>query len=334
MQEIYRSVARLTQNDLSVLITGESGTGKELVARALHEFGTRKRGEFVALNMAAIPRELIESELFGHEKGAFTGANQRMDGRFAQAEGGTLFLDEIGDMPMETQTRLLRVLQEGEYTTIGGRQPIKTDVRVIAATHQDLRRLIRQGLFREDLYFRLNVVPLRLPPLRERLEDIEELVRHFMARGADEGLSVKSFDREAIDALKGHGWPGNVRELENLVRRLSALHADEVIGAEAVRLELSDNDMAAPPTQQAGNNLTESLHFHLSNYFKGHGNSLPPNGLYERVMREVETPLIELCLEATRGNQIKAADLLGVNRNTLRKKIRDLNIEVVRSSKK
>ena len=182
--------------------------------------------------------------------------------------------------------------------------------------------------------FRDSSTPMRLPPLRERLEDIEELVRHFMARGADEGLSVKSFDREAIDALKGHGWPGNVRELENLVRRLSALHADEVIGAEAVRLELSDNDMAAPQTQQAGNNLTESLHFHLSNYFKGHGSSLPPNGLYERVMREVETPLIELCLEATRGNQIKAADLLGVNRNTLRKKIRDLNIEVVRSPKK
>ncbi len=334
MQEIYRSVARMTQNDLSVLITGESGTGKELVAKALHDFGTRKRGQFVALNMAAIPRELIESELFGHEKGAFTGASQRMDGRFAQAEGGTLFLDEIGDMPMETQTRLLRVLQEGEYTTIGGRQPIKTDVRVIAATHQDLRRLIRQGLFREDLYFRLNVVPLRLPPLRERLEDIEELVRHFMARGVNEGLSAKSFDREAFEALKAHSWPGNVRELENLVRRLSALHADEVIGAEAVSLELTENDMAPPQDQQSGSNLTESLHFHLGNYFKGHGNSLPPNGLYERVMREVETPLIELCLEATRGNQIRAAELLGVNRNTLRKKIRDLNIEVVRSSKK
>ena len=183
MQDIYRSVARLTQNDLSVLITGDSGTGKELVARALHDYGRRKRGEFVALNMAAIPRELIESELFGHEKGAFTGANQRMEGRFAQAEGGTLFLDEIGDMPMETQTRLLRVLQEGEYTTIGGRRAIKTDARIIAATHQDLRQLIRQGLFREDLYFRLNVVPLRLPPLRERREDIADLVRHFMALG-------------------------------------------------------------------------------------------------------------------------------------------------------
>ena len=335
MQEIYRSVARLTQNDLSVLITGESGTGKELVARALHDYGTRKRGEFVAINMAAIPRELIESELFGHEKGAFTGANQRMEGRFAQAEGGTLFLDEIGDMPMETQTRLLRVLQEGEYTTIGGRHAIKTDVRVIAATHQDLRRLIRQGLFREDLYFRLNVVPLRLPPLRERVEDIDDLVRHFMVRCAEEGLAAKTFDADALQVMQGHGWPGNVRELENLVRRLCALYVEDTIGADAVRLELSENDLQSPASSAAeGGSLTDSLHFHLNNYFKSHGSGLPPNGLYERVMREVELPLIELSLEATRGNQIKAAELLGVNRNTLRKKIRELDISVVRSGKK
>lgn len=334
MQEIYRAVARLTQNDLSVLITGESGTGKELVARALHDYGARKRGQFVALNMAAIPRELIESELFGHEKGAFTGANQRMDGRFAQAEGGTLFLDEIGDMPMETQTRLLRVLQEGEYTTIGGRQPIRTDVRVIAATHQDLRRLIRQGLFREDLYFRLNVVPLRLPPLRERGEDVGDLVRHFMAQGAQEGLAAKSFDNEALDELRRHSWPGNVRELENLVRRLAALHPEDVITAEAVRLELAENDLETGPAAQEAGSLTDSLHFHLNNYFKSHGGGLPPNGLYERVLREVELPLIELSLEATRGNQIKAAELLGLNRNTLRKKIRDLDISVVRGPKK
>jgi two-component system nitrogen regulation response regulator GlnG len=334
MQEIYRSVARMTQNDLSVLITGESGTGKELVARALHDYGARKRGQFVAINMAAIPRELIESELFGHEKGAFTGANQRMDGRFEQAEGGTLFLDEIGDMPMETQTRLLRVLQEGEYTTIGGRRPIKTDVRIVAATHQDLRRLIRQGLFREDLYFRLNVVPLRLPPLRERLDDIEDLVRHFMAQGMDEGLVAKSFDNEALDALRAHSWPGNVRELENLVRRLCALYVEDVIDAQAVRLELSENDMEAAPVHPEGGSLTDSLHFHLSTYFKSHGQGLPPNGLYERVLREVETPLIELSLEATRGNQIKAAELLGLNRNTLRKKIRELDIDVIRGSKK
>ena len=334
MQEIYRAVARMTQNDLSVLITGESGTGKELVAKALHDFGTRKRGQFVALNMAAIPRELIESELFGHEKGSFTGANQRMDGRFAQAEGGTLFLDEIGDMPMETQTRLLRVLQEGEYMTLGGRTAIKTDVRVVAATHQDLRRLIRQGMFREDLYFRLNVVPLRLPPLRERIEDIEDLVRHFMARGSEVGLASKSFDMAALDVLRGHSWPGNVRELENLVQRLSALYVEDVIDAEAVRMELTETDMNAVPAAQEGGSLTDSLHFHLGNYFKGHGSGLPPNGLYERVLREVETPLIELSLAATRGNQIKAAELLGLNRNTLRKKIRELGIEVARGTKK
>ena len=180
MQEIYRVLARLTRTDLTVMITGESGTGKELVARVLHDYSKRRNGPFVAINMAAIPRELIESELFGHEKGAFTGAQARTEGRFQQADGGTLFLDEIGDMPMEAQTRLLRVLQEGEYTTVGGRTPIKTDVRIIAATHRELKTQIQQGRFREDLYYRLNVVPLRLPPLRERLEDIGDLVRHFL----------------------------------------------------------------------------------------------------------------------------------------------------------
>ena len=183
MQDIFRSLARLMQTDLTVMISGESGTGKELVARALHDYGKRKTGPFVAINMAAIPRDLIESELFGHEKGAFTGANARSAGRFEQAEGGTLFLDEIGDMPMEAQTRLLRVLQQGEYTTVGGRTPIKTNVRIVAATNKDLRYSIQQGAFREDLFFRLNVVPLRLPPLRERSEDIPDLVRHFFQRG-------------------------------------------------------------------------------------------------------------------------------------------------------
>src|SRR3712207_4871927 len=191
MQEIYRVLARLMGTDLTVMITGESGTGKELVARALHEYGKRRSGPFVAINMAAIPRELIESELFGHEKGAFTGATTRSTGRFEQAQGGTLFLDEIGDMPLEAQTRLLRVLQEGEYTTVGGRTPIKTDVRIIAATHRDLRTLIRQGLFREDLFYRLNVVPIRLPPLRERAEDVPALVRHFLNLAAAQGLPIK-----------------------------------------------------------------------------------------------------------------------------------------------
>src|ERR1700675_1989310 len=206
MQEIYRVLARLMQTDLTVMIIGESGTGKELVARVLHDYGKRKKGPFVAINMAAIPRDLIESELFGHEKGAFTGANQRSAGRFAQAEGGTLFLDEIGDMPMEAQTRLLRVLQQGEYTTVGGRSAIKTNVRIIAATNKDLGVLIRQGLFREDLFFRLNVVPLRLPPLRERLEDIGDLAQHFFVLAAAEGLPLKRIEPDALERLKRYRW--------------------------------------------------------------------------------------------------------------------------------
>ncbi|MET0483514.1 MAG: nitrogen regulation protein NR(I), partial [Aestuariivirgaceae bacterium] len=239
MQEIYRVLARLMQTDLTVMITGESGTGKELVARALHDYGKRRQGAFVAINMAAIPRDLIESELFGHEKGAFTGANSRSAGRFEQAEGGTLFLDEIGDMPMEAQTRLLRVLQQGEYTTVGGRTAIKTDVRIVAATNKDLRILIQQGLFREDLFFRLNVVPLRLPPLRERAEDVPDLVRHFFKLGEREGLPFKQIDTAAMERMKRHRWPGNVRELENLVRRLAALYPQETITSAIVEQELS-----------------------------------------------------------------------------------------------
>ena len=239
MQEIYRVLARLMQTDLTVMISGESGTGKELVARALHDYGKRRSGPFVAINMAAIPRDLIESELFGHEKGAFTGANTRSSGRFEQAEGGTLFLDEIGDMPMEAQTRLLRVLQQGEYTTVGGRTPIKSDVRIIAATNKDLRILIQQGLFREDLFFRLNVVPLRLPPLRERAEDIPDLIRHFFALAEREGLPQKQIDQAALERLKRYRWPGNVRELENLARRLAALYPQETITAAVIDAELA-----------------------------------------------------------------------------------------------
>src|SRR3954463_9498332 len=234
MQEIYRVLARLMQTDLTVMITGESGTGKELVARALHDYGKRRNGPFVAINMAAIPRDLIESELFGHEKGAFTGANSRSSGRFEQAEGGTLFLDEIGDMPMEAQTRLLRVLQQGEYTTVGGRTAIKTAVRIIAATNKDLRVLITQGLFRGHLFFRLNVGPPRLPPLRERAEDIADLVRHFFKIGEREGLPFKHVDAAAMERLKRHRWPGNVRELENLVRRLAALYPQEMISGAVI----------------------------------------------------------------------------------------------------
>ena len=331
MQEIYRTLARLMGADLTVLIVGESGTGKELVARALHEYGKRRSGPFVAINMAAIPRELIESELFGHEKGAFTGATQRSTGRFEQADGGTLFLDEIGDMPPEAQTRLLRVLQEGEYTSVGGRAPIRANVRIIAATHRDLGQLIRQGLFREDLYFRLNVVPLRLPPLRERTEDIPELVRHFLGRAAAEGLPWKIIDNAAMDRLKSYRWPGNVREVENLIRRVAALYSQEVIGVDVIEAELADISPTAAESE--GDGLSHSMEHHLKNYFAAHNDGLPATGLYERVLREVERPLIALTLNATRGNQIKAAQVLGLNRNTLRKKIRELNIPVVRGAK-
>jgi two-component system nitrogen regulation response regulator GlnG len=330
MQEIYRVIARLTQTDLTVMITGESGTGKELVARALHDYGRRRRGPFVAVNMAAIPKELVESELFGHERGAFTGATNRGMGRFEQAEGGTLFLDEIGDMPVEAQTRLLRVLQQGEYTAVGGRTSIKTNVRIIAATNRDLRQLIQQGLFREDLYYRLNVVPLRLPPLRERAEDIPDLVRHFLRRGESESLPAKRVDVGAFELLKRHRWPGNVRELENLIRRLSVLHAGDVIAASTVAAELNEPPRNLDTSKPEEDSLGAAVARHIEKYFAAHNGKLPPPGLYERILEEVERPLLSICLGATRGNQIKAAHLLGLNRNTLRKKIRDLGLEVMR----
>ena len=336
MQEVYRVIARLTQTDLTVMISGESGTGKELVARALHDFGRRRRGPFVAINMAAIPRELIESELFGHERGAFTGATERAAGKFEQAQGGTLFLDEIGDMPPEAQTRLLRVLQQGEFTTVGGRQARRADVRIVAATHQNLKALIAEGRFREDLYYRLNVVPIRLPSLRERVADLPDLARHFLRRAVDEGLPKKSLTLEALEALKGHPWPGNVRELENLIRRLAVLCPDDRIPAEAVIQELAAQASDRLETGEgvpAARSLGAAVEMHIERYFQRHGDVLPPPGLYNRVLREVELPLIALTLAATRGNQLRAADLLGINRNTLRKKIRELDIPVTRGRK-
>ncbi len=333
MQEIYRVLARLMSTDLTVTIYGESGTGKELVARALHDYGKRRNGSFVAVNMAAIPRDLIESELFGHEKGAFTGATSRSSGRFEQAAGGTLFLDEIGDMPLEAQTRLLRVLQEGEYTTVGGRAPIRADARIIAATHRDLQLMVRQGLFREDLFYRLNVVPIRLPPLRERREDIPELVHHFLSTAGADGLPAKMLDRDALAELTRYHWPGNVRELENVIQRLIVLYSQETIDRDIVRAEVHDGSAKAGTEARENESLGEAVERHLRGYFEAHGDSLPAAGLYDRVLREVERPLIELCLSATSGNQLRAASLLGLNRNTLRKKIRELDIEILRGVK-
>ncbi len=330
MQDIYRTIARLLGTDLGVMVTGESGTGKELVARALHDFGKRQGKPFVAVNMAAIPRDLIESELFGYEKGAFTGASHKSPGRFAQAEGGTLFLDEIGDMPADAQTRLLRVLQEGEYSSVGGRTAVKTDVRIVAATHRDLRQLIADGNFREDLYFRLNVVPLRIPALRDRIDDIPELARFFLRKAREADLPEKSLSKGASECLKRYPWPGNVRELENLMLRLTVLATEDMISTELVEGELSDTDGKNNNDVSDSGGISGSVERHLSDYFRAHRGRLPAAGLYDRVLREIENPLICQTLKATGGNQIKAAAVLGLNRNTLRKKIKELGIDVVK----
>lgn len=323
MQDIYRTIARLRSADLTVLMTGESGTGKEVIARAFHQFSRFKDGPFVAVNMAAIPRELIESELFGHEKGAFTGATQRHIGKFEQAEGGTLFLDEIGDMPIEAQTRLLRVLQEGEFTPVGARRHVKARARVIAATHQDLRARVRDGRFREDLYYRLNVVPLHVPPLRERAEDIPALVQHFLRQSK----ALKVVEPAAMAVMQAHGWPGNVRELENAVRRLAALHTEDVIDADAVRMALQASSMSVM-TDGVALSARGDISSTIADILAADASLMTGTDVYDRIIRLVEKPLIARTLAMTGGNQIKAAELLGLNRNTLRKKIRELDIDV------
>ena len=332
MQDLYKSVARLSQNDLTVMIYGESGTGKELVAKALHEYSSRSSYPFIALNMAAIPKELIESELFGHEKGAFTGAYQKSEGKFKHAEKGTLFLDEIGDMPIDAQTRLLRVLQEGEFSSVGGNEKIKTDTRIIAATNKDLNRLINQGSFREDLYYRLNVVPINIPPLRERKEDIPELINHFFIEAMRSGLSEKKIHPDGYSVLKNYDWPGNVRELENFILRISALYPEDMIDSESIRKEIN----------KLNNNTLESkkrnLYFSdiINNYFSDNINKLLEENdgeVHNYIISIIERALISQTLNTNGGNQLKAAESLGLNRNTLRKKIIDLNIDL-QSNKK
>jgi two-component system, NtrC family, nitrogen regulation response regulator GlnG len=330
MQDVYRTIARVVSNDLGVLILGESGTGKELVARAIHDLGVRKSGPFVAVNMAAIPRELIEAELFGHERGAFTGAAARVAGKFEQASRGSLFLDEIGDMPMDAQTRLLRVLQSGEFTTVGGNRAIKANVRIIAATNKNLTDQVENGGFREDLYYRLNVIPIDLPPLRQRQDDLPLLARHFLNRAAAEGLPQKSLSASAGDRLSAYDWPGNVRELENLMRRLAILARDDVISGELIDQFLGQQAIVQAQATAAEHSpiaLEASVHQHLVEHFSGFRGTLPPDGLYHRIIDIVERPLLSQAMERCNGNQIRAAKLLGLNRNTLRKKLTDLGID-------
>jgi len=315
MQEVYRVLARLTHTDLGVMIFGDSGTGKEIVARTLHSFSQRKSAPFVSINLAATPPDMIERELFGGGKNP--------SGLYSTAFGGTLFLDNVDDMPLDAQMRLLRVLQEQG----------SDDVRVVASTKQDLQTLVSEGKFREDLFFRLNVVPIRLPRLTERLEDIPDLSRHFLAEAAKGGLPLKTITPEALDHLRSHIWAGNVRELENFIKRLTVLCPEEEIGAQIIRRELAAHRELGPREPAQHQKLSASVEVHLKHYFSLHTGALPPPGLYDKIIREVERPLIMLSLQATGGNQLKTADMLGINRNTLRKKIRELDIEVFRSKK-
>jgi two-component system nitrogen regulation response regulator GlnG len=332
MQEIYKTMAKLTQTDLTVMITGESGTGKELIAKALHDFGKRKNGNFVAINMAAIPKDLIESELFGHEKGSFTGAINKSIGKFELAHNGTLFLDEIGDMPLEAQTRLLRVLQQGEIITVGGTKPTKINVRIIAATHRLLSQQIEQGLFREDLYYRLNVVPINIPPLRDRKEDIPLLVKYFMQKDVTEVARQIDINNNALEQLHDYDWPGNVRELENLINRIMALYTNEVITLEIVKAELIKMKAISNTISNKNFNISESVENFLNTFSIDVIEKLP-NGIYNEILETFERPLISYILTITNGNQIKSAKLLGINRNTLRKKIKDLSITVYKNTK-
>jgi two-component system nitrogen regulation response regulator GlnG len=360
MQDVFRAIGRLSQSNVTVLLTGESGCGKEVVARALHKHSARKAGPFIALNMAAIPRDLLESELFGHERGAFTGAQALRRGRFEQAENGTLFLDEIGDMPAELQTRLLRVLSDGFYYRVGGHQPIKADVRVIAATHQNLDERVRQGSFREDLYHRLNVIRLRLPPLRERREDIALLAKHFLIKSARElGVETKRLAPEALSYIQNLPFPGNVRQLENLCHWLTVLAPAQVVKVEDLPLEVrQDGAPGAPPplalpvasgsptavpspvvapapasapvTQPAripmpGTSMGEWLPLLVAEVERRLAQGEP--AVMDGLARDFEATVIRTALRHTHGRRIEAANKLGVGRNTITRKIQELGLE-------
>ncbi len=317
IKRIMKTVGRIAEQDVTVLITGESGTGKELLAKVIHLHSKRSKGPFIAVNSAAIPKDLIESELFGHERGAFTGATSERPGKFELAHGGTLFLDEIGDMGLETQAKLLRALQEREFYRLGGKRPVRVDVRFIAATNQDLKKLVSSGRFREDLFYRLNVVTIEIPPLRERKGDIPLLVEHFLARFEEETGMEKSLSHEAMEELLRYNWPGNVRELENVLRSAHILSSGSIILKENLPLP---RDEEGPTMEGFIKGIIERMIPRERRFAKGE--------LYRIVIGGVEKTLIESTLKHTRGNQIQAARILGINRNTLRKKIKDLRIKV------
>jgi two-component system, NtrC family, nitrogen regulation response regulator GlnG len=324
MQEVYKLVGRMVNNDATVLLRGESGTGKELVARAIHFKSPRWRGPFVAVNCSAIPHGLLESELFGHERGAFTGATERRAGKVEQASGGTLFLDEIGDLPVELQPKLLRVLQEREFSRVGGFETLRMQARVIAATNQDLEDAVATKKFREDLYFRLRVIPIDLPPLRERREDIAELTDYFIGKAIREmGANARYISPEARVKLQNYAWPGNVRELENAVLRAALLapantvRSDDIeLGRGGVRLSNASLDGHASLSDLIARRITEMIDT----------NGAEPRDLYQKLVGELEKPLIEIALERAGGNQVHAARMLGLNRNTLRKKLTEHRI--------
>ncbi|AXB78141.1 sigma-54 dependent transcriptional regulator [Novosphingobium sp. P6W] len=335
MQSVFRMITRVLRNDLTVLILGESGTGKELVAEAIHQLGNRRSGPFIAVNTAAIPAELIESELFGHEKGAFTGAVARHVGKFEQAAGGTLFLDEIGDMPMQAQTRLLRALQSGSVRRVGGREEIQLDTRIVAATNKDLEPEIAAGRFREDLYYRLNVVPIHMPPLRDRRDDIDVLARHFLQHAANEGLPRRQLTAEAAELLSRQPWRGNVRELKNFIYRMALLAREDLIDVDQV-LPLLTPEPTATATgmgEDADHGASTSGPAHAPGDIAAAvaqwlSATRPASGtIYDSAMAAFERPLFAEVLKETAGNQLRAAQALGINRNTLRKRLGELSLD-------
>jgi len=323
MQKLFRTLGRVAASDLTVLITGESGTGKELVARALHERSRRANQPFVAINTAAIPADLLEAELFGHEKGAFTGADKARVGRFEQAEGGTLFLDEIGDMPLSLQAKLLRVLEEGKVQRVGSNQAHTVNVRLVAATHQNLQLKIKKGEFREDLYYRLNVIPVHIPPLRERRDDVKELAESLLQLSADElGMPAPILLNDALELLKRHDWPGNVRELRNVMRRLAVLTPGATINLSDVALALGNDGNTDQETESLPNAVSRCMREYINRL--GYAKATE---LHQHLLEQVEPPLLILAMEQCHGNQLKVSEMLGLNRNTVRKLLRKYHID-------